>query len=66
MAWHLLRRFLKVLGGRIMSKMAPRLIIFQYYNRANLELEEQKKKFKIGFHRPLTETLVYKRLANKL
>jgi hypothetical protein len=53
MAWHLFRRFLKVLGGRIMSKMAPRLIIFQYYNRVNLEIEEQKRKFKIGFHRPL-------------
>jgi hypothetical protein len=37
--WHFLRKFLKLLGGKVMSKMAPRLIFFQYYNRPGLELE---------------------------
>lgn len=45
----MLRRFLKILGGKFVSKMAPRLLFFQYYDRIALELEEQKKKFRIAF-----------------
>lgn len=45
----MLRRLLKVLGGKFVSKMAPRLPFFQYYDRIALEFEEQKKKFRIAF-----------------
>lgn len=45
----MLRRLLKILGGNFVSKMAPRLLFFQYYDRIGLELEEQKKKMRIAF-----------------
>lgn len=57
--WYYLRKFLKLLGGKVMSKMAPRLIFFQYYNRAGLELEEKKKKFKLHYSLP-TQMLIEK------
>jgi hypothetical protein len=50
MAWDMLRRLLKLLGGKFVSKMAPRLLFFQYYDRIALEIEEKKKKFRIAFH----------------
>jgi len=36
MAWEFLRRLLKFMGGKVMGKLAPRLIFFQYYDRAGL------------------------------
>lgn len=46
MPWDFLRRFAKLMGGKILTKLAPRLIIFQYYDRFILELEEKKNKYK--------------------
>ncbi len=65
----MLRRLLKLLGGKFVSKMAPRLLFFQYYDRIALEVEEKKKKFRIAFHqspadyalqRMLTRTQLFK------
>lgn len=38
MAWDFLRKFLKLVGGKMMTKLAPRLLLFQYYDRVNLEI----------------------------
>jgi hypothetical protein len=65
MAWDFLRRFFKLMGGKIMGKLAPRLLFFQYYNRAGLELEEQKKKFRILYQKSHAELLVYELMTRK-
>lgn len=62
--WYFLRKFLKLLGGNVLSKMAPRLIFFQYFNRPSLELDEQKKKHKLHYKSP-AEIFVYRRLIKK-
>jgi hypothetical protein len=43
--------------------MAPRLIIFQYYDRASLELEEQRKKLRIFMYRSEAEMLLFRKIA---
>jgi hypothetical protein len=40
MAWEFFRRMLNFVGGRIMAKLAPRLLFFQYSNFVAYELDE--------------------------
>jgi hypothetical protein len=47
MAWDFFRRMFKFMGGRIMGKLAPRLIFFQYTNLVNNELDTKKQKYRI-------------------
>ena len=51
------------MGSKLVSKMAPRLIIFQYYDRASLELEEQRKKLRIFIYRSEAEMLLFRKIA---
>lgn len=51
------------MGSKLVSKMAPRLIIFQYYDRASLELEEQRKKLRIFMYRSEAEMLLFRKIA---
>jgi uncharacterized protein YcnI len=51
MAWDFLRRFFKFIGNKVVVKLAPRLIFFQYYDHLGLEIDEQKKKFKILYQK---------------
>ncbi len=51
------------MGSKLVSKMAPRLIIFQYYDRASLELEEQRKKLRIFMHKSEAEMLLFRKIA---
>jgi hypothetical protein len=50
MAWDFFRRMFKFMGGRIMGKLAPRLIFFQYTNLFNNELDTKKRKRKYRIH----------------
>lgn len=63
MAWDFFRRFLKLLGSNAMVKLAPRLIFFQYYDHLGLEIDEQKKKFKILYQKSQAELLLYEKLT---
>lgn len=65
MAWDFLRKFLKLMGGKIVSKLAPRLLIFQYYDRLYMELEEQKKKFRVLYQKSEAELAFYQMLTHK-
>ena len=47
MAWDFISRLLKLMGGRIMSKLAPRLIFFQYSNLVANELDPKKRYFRL-------------------
>jgi|LakMenE18May11ns_1017448.scaffolds.fasta_scaffold9264148_2 hypothetical protein len=51
------------MGSKLVSKMAPRLIIFQYYDRAAMELEEQRKKLRVCMHKSEAEMLLFKRMV---
>lgn len=51
------------MGSKLVSKMAPRLIIFQYYDRAGMELEEQRKKLRIFMYKSEAEMLLFKKIA---
>ena len=59
MAWDFLRKFMKLMGGKFVSKLAPRLLIFQYYDRIFLEIEEQKKKFRVLFQKSEAELALF-------
>jgi hypothetical protein len=65
MAWDFLRRLLKLVGGKVMSKLAPRLIIFQYYDRLGLEVEEQKKRFRILYYKTDAEVRMIRLMARQ-
>lgn len=41
----------KYVGGRVLARLAPRLLFFQYYNRVGLEIEEQKKKYRFIYQK---------------
>lgn len=58
MAWDFLRRMLKFMGGRIMGKLAPRLIFFQYSNLVNNELDGEKRRYRMHQIRSQTEWLI--------
>lgn len=58
MAWDFLRRMLKFMGGRIISKLAPRLIFFQYSNLVNNELDTDKRRYRMHQIRSQGEWLI--------
>ena len=62
MAWDFLRKLMKLMGGKFVSKLAPRLLIFQYYDRIFLEIEEQKKKFGILFQKSEAELALFQHI----
>ncbi len=62
--WYYLKRFLQILGSKVLSRMAPRLIFFQYYNWIGVEAKERKRKFKLHY-RPLAEILLMKNMKVK-
>jgi ribosomal protein S17E len=51
MAWDFFRRILRLMGSKVMVKLAPRLLFFQYYDHLGLEFEEQKRKFRILYQK---------------
>jgi len=59
MAWDFLRRMLKFMGGRIMGKLAPRLIFFQYSNLVNNELDNKKRHYRMYQMKSQTEWLIH-------
>jgi hypothetical protein len=65
MAWDFLRKVLKLMGGKLISKLGTRLLIFQYYDRISLELEEQKKKFRVLYQKSEAELAMYQLLTHK-
>lgn len=65
MAWDFLRRFLKLVGGKFVSKLGARLLIFQYYDRINLEFEEQKKKFRVVYQKSEAELALFQHLTHR-
>ena len=46
MAWEFLRRMLHFIGGRIVGRLAPRLLLFQYSNVVTHELDDKNKKYR--------------------
>lgn len=50
---------LKFMGGKIMGKLAPRLIFFQYSNLVSNELDSKKRRYKMLQIRSQTEWLIH-------
>lgn len=46
------------MGGKIMSKLAPRLIFFQYSNLVNNELDNKKRHYRLHQIRSYSEWLI--------
>lgn len=55
MAWEFLRRMMNLIGSKIMTKLAPRLIFFQYTNLISQELDEEQQKYRIYQIRSVAE-----------
>lgn len=60
MAWEFLRRILHVIGSKIMTKLAPRLIFFQYTNLITQELDEEQQKYRIYQIRSVAENEIHR------
>jgi hypothetical protein len=46
MAWEFLRRMFHFVGGKLMGRLAPRLLFFQYSNVVTQELDEKGRKYR--------------------
>lgn len=66
MAWEFFRRMLNFVGGRIMSKLAPRLLFFQYSNLVVNELDDKQKQYRMYQIRSVAENEIHRLRMRKI